>query len=502
MIDRCAVLKSLLPALCLGAFSAGAIARGEQRPNVLLIVCDDLNRHVSTAGYQPIRTPAMQTLAASGLTFRRAYCQYPVCGPSRASFLSGLYPESTRVLDNRVDIRDTRPATTSLPQWFKQSGYWTAGVGKVFHNPKTNPGDVAWHQFEMFTNDENPVHVRVKQDFEAEHGSTDKPSNRRAWRARLKDNRTRLAGQTPPGFGPTQMTDAQHKDGKNVRRVSQWLDERAYGDKQFFIACGIQKPHVPFWAPQKYFDIYPLDAIRYLPTPGDDWQNRPLIAAVERYKAFGFQFGVEDDQLRRKYMQAYHACVSFIDAQIGMLLESLKRNDRWDSTIIVLTSDHGYHLGEHFLWGKVTLFEECARVPLIVRVPGRTPEGISTDGLVELIDLAPTLAELCGIAAPENLQGESFAGLLDDPSGNGPSGPGKPVVYTVVSRGSLLGRAIRTARWRYAEWGSSQQCELYDLDADPREENNLARDARYAESLQRLRRLLAETRQRAAKQSM
>ena len=456
---------------------------------MLFIVCDDLNRHVSTAGYQPIGTPAMETLAAAGMTFRRAYCQYPVCGPSRASFLTGLYPESTGVLDNRVDIRDTRPGTVSMPELFKKNGYWTAGVGKVFHNPKTNPGDVAWHEFEKFDNDENPVLVLLKREFEAEHGSIDDPSNGRAWRAAVKKNRAGAAGQTPPGYGPTQMTDAQHKDGKNVRRIAAWLDAKAQGGQPFFITCGIQKPHVPFWAPQKYFDQYPLDAIRYRPTPASDWDHRPLAARVLRYEGFGFEFCKENDPLRRKYTQAYHACVSFIDAQIGILLESLKRNGHWDSTIVVLTSDHGYHLGEHFMWGKVTLFEECARVPMIVRVPGRTAEGVSTDGLVELLDLYPTLAELCGIAAPEKLHGQSFTSLLDDPAGRG-----KPAVYTVVSRGKFLGRSVRTARWRYAEWGSPEQCELYDLDADPREEANLAHDAGYREQLGRLRSLLGEKR--------
>ena len=178
------------------AIAANSVpAEAAKRPNVLFIVCDDLNRHVSTAGYQPIKTPALEKLAASGLTFRRAYCQYPVCGPSRASFLSGLYPESTRILNNKSDIRITRPGTISLPQLFKSSGYWTAGVGKVFHNPGTNPGDVAWHQFEMFKNDESPVEAKLRQEFEAEHGSITEEKNVRAWKRLLKENRKLLGGQ-------------------------------------------------------------------------------------------------------------------------------------------------------------------------------------------------------------------------------------------------------------------------------------------------------------------
>lgn len=462
------------------------------RPNVLLIVCDDLNRHVSTSGYRPIQTPALESLAAAGQTFRRAYCQYPVCGPSRASLLGGLYPETTGVLNNTSDIRSTRPGTTSLPQLFKNHGYWTAGVGKVFHNPKTNPGDVAWHRFEKFDNDESPVEARLRREFEAAHGSIEAKKNQRRWRMAMKESRGRIAGQTPPGYGPTDLRDDQHKDGKNVRRIAEWLDGRAHGDKPFFIGCGIQKPHVPFWAPRKYFQQYPLDALRYRPTPVDDWKNRPMPAIVKRYEAFGFEFGKENDRLRREYMQAYHACISFIDAQIGLLLDSVKRGGHWDNTIIVLTSDHGYHLGEHYLWGKVTLFEECARVPMIVRVPGRTQAGSQTEGLVELVDVFPTLVDLCGIDAPHRLQGRSFVPLLDDPSGTG-----KEVVYTVVTRGKLLGRSIRTAQWRYAEWGGPDQAELYDLRNDPHEDRNLAADAQHRGQRRTMQQLLAEARQRA-----
>jgi iduronate 2-sulfatase len=462
------------------------------RPNVLFIVCDDLNRHVSTTGYEPIDTPALKGLAAAGLTFRRAYCQYPVCGPSRASFLSGLYPESTGILNNKSDIRKTRPGTTSLPQLFKAAGYWTAGVGKVFHNPNTNPGEVAWHQFEMFKNDESPVQAKLRQKFEAANGSIKESKNERAWRRLLRENRKLLGGQTPPGHGPTQLRDDQHKDGKNVRHIAKWLEDKSHGDKPFFITCGIQKPHVPFWAPQKYFDQYPLDAIRYRPTPTDDWKNRPKMAMVKRFQAFGFELGKENDKLRREYMQAYHACITFIDAQIGLLLNALKRSGHWDDTIIVFTSDHGYHLGEHSMWGKVTLFEECARVPMIVRVPGRTQDGSHTEGLVELLDIFPTLTDLCGIEAPHKLQGKSFAALLDDPHG-----AGKDVVYTVVSRGSSLGRSIRTKQWRYAEWGGRDNAELYDLQSDPHEDHNLAEDAPRRKQRQKMHMLLGQVQRQA-----
>ncbi|MEP3481593.1 MAG: sulfatase [Fuerstiella sp.] len=462
-----------------------------ERPNVLLIVCDDLNTHVSTSGYQPLKTPGLEKLAAAGMTFGRAYCQYPVCGPSRASFLSGLYPESTGILDNKLDIRNERPGTKQMPQVFKTNGYWTAGVGKVFHNSKADPGDIAWHQMIRFNNEENPVERTLRLAYEAKHGPINDEDDR-SWRRHLKEHRSALSGQTPPGYGPTQMRDEQHKDGKNVRQVAKWLDEKAHDNRPFFIACGLQKPHVPFWAPQKYFDQNPLDAIEYRPTPQGDWTKRPPLAISKRYKAFGFEFQKENDPLRRQYMQAYHACITFVDAQISLLFDSLKRNNSWDNTIIIFTSDHGYHLGEHALWGKVTLFEECARVPMIVRVPGLTEDGSNSQSLVELVDLFPTLIELCNINGPEDLQGRSLAPLLKNPNAKGRS-----AAYTVVSRGKTLGRSIRTQRWHYGEWGSSDQAELYDLLNDPQEDNNLAFDPRFAKQRQQMNALLMQTRKSA-----
>lgn len=466
------------------------------RPNVLFIVCDDLNTHVSSSGYRHIKTPAFDRLAKAGMTFRRAYCQYPVCGPSRASMLSGLYPQSTGVLSNRTDIRKLRPGTVSMPQRFKASGYWTARVGKIFHNERTNPGKSAWNQNpERFKNDELPIVAKARKVFEAKHGRI-RPKNRKAWRALLNQLSTQTRGQKKPGYGPSGLRDEQHKDGKNARQVAEWLNKKSFGDKPFFIACGIQKPHVPFLAPDKYFDMYPRKGLKYVPAPPKFWNQAPRTAMVRRYQGFGFELGVENDSLRREYMQAYHACISFIDAQIGLVLDALKRSGRCENTIIVLTSDHGYQLGEHFMWGKVTLFEVCDRVPLVIRVPaslksGATTAGSTSNGLVELIDLFPTLAELCNVKPPAELQGRSLVPMLRDPKAKG-----KPVAYTVVSRRSALGKAIRTDRWRYARWSDGE--ELYDLKADPREWKNLAKSNEHAATLKKMRTLLTQTDKRAA----
>ena len=400
--------SDILLLLAIAALNSIAIAAQPDRPNVLFVVCDDLNTHVSPAGYAPIQTPALKRFAAESLTFRRSDCQYPVCGPSRASFLSGLYPETTGVLDNKIDIRLTRPGTVSLPQRFKESGYWTASVGKVFHSPKQQQGKVAWNEQIMFKNDELPRVTEARKAFEAKHGSADARRNRKAWRASLQTLSQQTRGQSQPGYGPTQLRDEQHKDGKNVQQIIEWLDKEHFGDQAFFIACGIQKPNVPFLAPQEYFDQYPVQDLRFQLSPPHDWDDIPQKAMVKRFAAFGFELGEENDTLRREYTQAYHACVSFVDAQLGMLFDSLKENGLWDNTIVVFTSDHGYHLGEHFMWGKVTRFEACARTPLIVRVPGMTRPGAVTQALVEHVDFYPTLPELWGLKPDGPLQGRSF----------------------------------------------------------------------------------------------
>lgn len=461
----------------------------QDRPNVLFIVCDDLNTHVSTSDYPYISTPAFDELAENGMTFKRAYCQYPVCGPSRASFLSGLYPESSGVINNTADIRDERPGTLTMPQAFKEQGYWTAATGKIFHNSKVDPGEAVWDERAFYTNDEMPLEKQARKEFEAKHGSIDKRENRQLWKEFLLSYAPQTMNQEP-GWGPSGLTDEQHRDGKNAQQAREWIQNESYGDKPFFMAVGIHKPHVPFLAPDKYFEKYPKEGLTFGKPPSNFWDTVPKSSISKRYEGFGFELGVEKDDLRREYMQAYHACISFIDAQIGSIFEDLKENGLWKNTIIVLTSDHGYQLGEHFMWGKVTLFEVCNRVPLLIRVPGQTTASSSSQGLVELVDLFPTLADLCGIDTPAYLHGQSLVPMLRDPNESG-----KEVVYTIVSRGKNLGKAIRTDRWRYSKWADGE--ELYDLHKDPEEHHNLAKLESYRNTLGEVRRLLNDKQREA-----
>ena len=476
-------IKNLLFAGLLWIILSALTGYGEDsRPNVLFIICDDLNTHVSTSDYQHIRTPAFDTLADQGITFKRAYCQYPVCNSSRTSFLHSLYPQSTGVISNTVDIRDTRPGTVSMPQAFKESGYWTAAVGKVFHN-KMDHGDVTWYERHEYDNDEMPMVTPIRVEFEAKHGPVTEGESRKLWREFYPTIAPQTRGQKP-GYGPTGLKDEQHKDGKNARKIVEWIDNKAFGDKPFFMACGIHKPHGPFLAPDKYFDMNPKEDLVFKKPPSNFWDQAPKSAMTKRYEGFDFEFGVENDPLRREYMQAYHACISFIDAQIGLIFDALKRTGQWDNTIVVLISDHGYHLGDHFMWGKVTLFEICNRVPFVVRVPDLTTPGSTSQGLVELVDIFPTLAELCGIAPPVDVQGRSIVPILKDPAV-----PGKETVYTVVARGENLGKAVRTQRWRYTLWTDGE--ELYDLENDIEELHNLARSPEHKSTLDTMRAHLA-----------
>ncbi len=466
-----------------------------KQPNVLFIVFDDLNTRVGPSGYEHISTPTLDRLAEEGMTLQRAYCQYPVCGPSRASFLSGLYPESTGILDNSTDIREVRPGTITMPHLFKENGYWTGGVGKIYHNDKMDHGDVAWNERHFFENDELPMVTPIRERWEKEHGKIDSSKKTaKAWKEFCLTIAPQTANQKP-GYGPTGLRDDQHKDGKNARQIVSWLKNNAQGDKPFFMACGIHKPHGPFLAPDAYFDIYPKEDLVCEPASLSYWDQAPKMAQTARYKGYDFEFGVENDPLRRNYTQAYHACISFIDAQVGLIFDALKSEGLWDDTIVVLISDHGYLLGEKFMWGKVFLWDMGTRVPMIVRVPGMTKPGSVSQSLVELVDIYPTLSELCGFEAPADLQGKSITPILKDPEATV-----RDSTYTVVRRGAgeaQLGRTVQTDRWRYVLWHDGSE-EFYDLKNDPEELKNLAKSAERENTLEEMRGRLVKAREMAA----
>ena len=418
-------------------------------------------------------------LAAQGVRFDRAYCQFPLCNPSRASFLTGRRPDSLRVYENATQFRKTVPDAQTLPQTFQKAGYVVARVGKLYHYGV--PGQIGTDGLDDPPSWQQVVNPRGrdKDDEDKDLIFTLTPNNKGS--ARYGATLSWLAADG---------TDAEQTDGKIAAETVKLLEANA--DKPFFLACGFFRPHTPYVAPKKYFDLYPPDALKLATVPEG---HRAAGPAPAFGSAKPEQEKMTDDQ-RRHALQAYYAAATFMDAHVGVLLAALDRLQLADRTIVVFISDHGYHLGEHGLWQKMSLFENSARVPLVVYDPRAKGNGKVSTRTVELVDLHPTLAELAGLPAPGGLDGKSLKPLLDDPA----AAWDKPAV-TQVSRGTptatgeptgknpwFMGYSVRTEQFRYTEWdGGTRGAQLYDYQADPGELKNLAADPAHADVVKRLK---------------
>ncbi|MFZ9746445.1 MAG: sulfatase [Opitutaceae bacterium] len=452
--------------LSLAFLCAAPAGAAEPRPNVLLILADDLTRTALGSYGNPIcRTPNLDRLAASSLRFTRAYCQGTYCGPSRASFLSGYYPHAVGVLGYNSP-RAALGERATWPQHFRHAGYHTARIGKVYHMGV--PGGVE---------DLGPG-----RDYD---GADDPASWSERWNTPGPEWRAAGTGETlernPDGTKPVMGgntfvvveadgEDDEHHDGKAAAKAVEFLRARRGRPEPFFLAVGFVRPHVPFVAPRKYFAPYlPYENLPLPPKVPGDWDDLPK-AGINYKTSVNMQL---DERRQRKAIGGYYASVSFMDAQVGRVLTALEAAGLADHTIVIFTSDHGYHLGEHDFWAKVSLLEESAQVPLLVRVPGRSP-GVR-DALVELLDLFPTTAALCGLPVPERLQGRDLAPVLADPGARV-----RDTAFSVApsSKGFLL-RDDRFAFIQYQE-DASAGIELYDLVADPRQYTNLARRPEHA----------------------
>jgi iduronate 2-sulfatase len=427
--------------LALTAFGAESSRPGKL--NVLLIVADDLRSSLGCYGAAEIKSPNIDRIAARGMRFDRAYCQYPVCNPSRSSFLTGLRPETIGILNNTVALRTKHPDAMTLPQLFREQGYFTASLGKIMHLGLDADGQPALFQ--------DPKSWVENRNFEATKVGRN-GEGRNLTGGKLRWCRWLAA----------EGTDEDQPDGQCAAAAVRLLEQ--HRDGPFFIGVGFHKPHDPFIAPKKYFDLYPLEHIPLARDPADRTPDLELALPNRT------DFAAFTDQERREFKRAYQAGISFTDTQIGKLLDTLDRLKLWDNTVVVMMGDHGYHLGEHGWWNKVTLFELCARTPLIIWAPGMKGMGQSTRAITEFVDLFPTLADLCAVKPPTSLEGKSLRPVL-----NTPSLPGKQAAHTIVTRGARIGRSVRTDRWRYTEWEDGKAgIELYDHTNDHLEYHNLA----------------------------
>ena len=422
------------------AFTTGLLPRrktsAQEKPyNVLFIAIDDLRPLLGCYGYPEMHTPNIDALAERGTLFNRAYCQFPVCNPSRASVLTGLRPDTVGVHDNAKYFRDTLPGVVTLPQHFKTHGYHTRSVGKITHGPNALLDQRSWS-------------TRIWREFWQPLDKTVNPS----WQA-------------------LDVADDELEDGRIADAAVEVL--RQIRDREFFLAVGFNKPHLPFYAPSKYFDLYPPQTFSVpvdssLPMDAPDIASNPKglkgYQDISKYPPF-------DDEKTLELIRAYAATTSYVDAQVGRVLNQLEVLGLTENTVVVFWGDHGFHLGEHGLWRKNTLFEASVRSPLIISVPGQTSPNAKTDALVELIDIYPTLCDVCQLPVPTEVEGISMIPVVEAPTRTW-----KTAAFSQLSRGSVQGVSIRTERYRYTEWGQEgvNGVELYDYDADPDETVNIA----------------------------
>ena len=439
-------------------------AHASNRMNVLFISVDDMNCDLGAYGHPIVKTPNLDRLCRMGVRFDSAYCQQPLCGPSRASLMTGLRPDTLDMHTLDHELRKKNPDVVTLGQLFRQNGYFSARSGKIYHygNPKMigtdgNDDPMTWDE------KHNPIGIdRSQQEKITRYGAG-------------QEKNTNL-GISMAWWDPV-SSDSEHTDGMVASRVIDWIHEKK--NEPFFLAAGFFNPHCPYVAPKKYFDLYSMDQIKIqdLESARQDLLDVPNMAVQRDTKNWPFYFKDVTIDEARKCKQAYYATISFVDAQVGRLLDTLEENQLLQKTIIVFWSDHGYFLGEKGLWYKRKAFERSARMPLIIAAPGFS-QNASSKKPVELLDIYPTLADLCGLDAPADLEGKSLRPLLADPES--PHWK-KPAVTQIWHSKKAWGYSIRTEKFRYTEWleGKAGR-ELYNHLTDSQEIHNLADNPAYS----------------------
>jgi uncharacterized sulfatase len=513
-----------------GIMQAPAVLKGARKRNVLFISTDDMCNRLGCYGV-PVKSPNLDRLAQSGVRFDRHYCQFPLCGPSRTSLMTGFAPDTTKVWDLNTDFRNTIPQTVTLSQLFQKNGYFAGRAGKIYHynNPSEigTPGfddQASWHQVSypagydrthdeelvtFYASQERMYGGRMIQDYQRMEAQRAKETASR-WPSEPKAP-WRYGGSGPSGIrisqdgrtpvlplgknGDLGIAIAGHpSDGDDKVITDYMVAESAicmmdeHKDEPWFIGSGFFRPHVPFIVPSKYFDMYRVDDIQIPPFDPSELKTAPPIA----YDSMDPNYGMTPQQ-HREAVRAYYAAISFVDAQVGRLLDALQRLDLAKDTTIVFWADHGFMVGEHGQWEKTKLFEASARVPFIMAGAGVSAAGKPCMRTSEHLNIYPTLAEICDLQGiPSNLQGHSLVPLLQNPEA-----PWDHPAITQVSRrnasGPTMGYSVRTERYRYTMWSDGEDGEeLYDYETDPREVKNLAKDSSMSDLKNKLRSRLQE----------
>lgn len=454
-----------------------------ERPNVLFIAVDDLRSELGCYGAAHIHSPNIDRLARTGTTFLRAYCQQAVCSPSRSSLMTGLRPDSTKVYDLVTHFRTHVPDVVTLGQHFKQNDYYCVSMGKIYHGGYDD--EPTWSEparrpksGEGYVTAENKKTIASKMADAKVRGLTGTALSRAS-----RGTATEMAD----------VPDNAYTDGAVAELGVVTLRELSKRDEPFFLAVGFLKPHLPFNAPKKYWDMYDPAQIELAQNPFPPKNVTPYSLTnsgeIRVYEGIPAKDDISAEQAR-ELKHGYYACISYTDANVGLLLDEVDRLGLTENTIVVLWGDHGWKLGEHNAWCKHTNFENDANAPLIIRSPHQKAPGGKTRGLVEFVDIYPTLCELAGLSLPGHLEGTSAAPLLDDPNL-----PWKPAAFSQYPRGTVMGYSMKTDRYRFTAWkanktGNVLAAELYDHETDPAENDNVAGQPENAVLVARLRKQL------------
>ena len=468
----------------------------DKKYNVLFVSIDDLRPTLGVYGDTIVVTPTIDRLASEGTTFMEAFCQSAVCAPSRASLMTGVRPDSTRVWHLGDKFREINPAAVTMPQYFSKFGYHTVNIGKIFHNYM--PDSISWDEPDL-----RPSRY-LKEDWLGRDGETFYISEEVNASQRIKrDSLLKLRSvryadgwNTGPAWEAADVHDTMYYDGAQNELAKVTLSRLSKSDEPFFMGLGYFRPHLPFAVPKKYWDLYdpkeiPLAANPALPE-GTPIQTLNSMYELRHYDGFGHiphpteSYDLGEDTIRT-LKQGYYASVSYVDALLGDLIEHMKEIDIYDHTIIVVWGDHGWKLGDHNSWGKMTNFNIDLKVPIIIRSPDQKMRGKKTYGIVELVDLFPTICELANIEVPDYFQGTSLTALMDQPEQDWKAAAfsqfhRRPKVSADGKR--YMGYSMNTPKYHYIEWytwdhesgekGVLQNVELYDRIKDPLETKNIA----------------------------